>query len=136
MFHLVMNFKKRHHGKVFYDHLWPAAYSWNQYLFDKYWVAMEIAKPATTAYLRKSHKKLWSRSQFSTICKVDYVTNNLVESFNIWVKEHKSMNLDDFMDEIRQMIMIKWNQRRKISRQLGGFILPHIIKMLNEKSRG
>jgi transposase-like protein len=29
MFHLVMNFKKRHHGKVFYDHLWPAAYSWN-----------------------------------------------------------------------------------------------------------
>jgi len=77
---------------------------------------MEIAKPATTAYLRKSHKKLWSRSQFSTICKVDYVTNNLVESFNIWVKEHKSMNLDDFMDKIRQMIMIKWNQRRKISR--------------------
>ena len=27
MFHLVMNFKKRHHGKVFDDHLWPAVYS-------------------------------------------------------------------------------------------------------------
>jgi len=73
MLHLVMNFKKRHHGKVFYDHLWPAAYSWNQYLFDKHWVVMETDKPAATAYLRKSHKKLWSRSQFSTICKVGYV---------------------------------------------------------------
>jgi 5,10-methylenetetrahydrofolate reductase len=66
---------------------------------------------------------------------VDYVTNNLAESFNNWAKEHMSMNLDDFIDMIRQMIMKKWNQRRKISRQLGGFILPHIIKMLNEKSR-
>jgi hypothetical protein len=45
------------------------------------------------------------------------------------------MNLDNFMDKTRQMIMIKWNQSRKISRQHGGFILPHIIKMLNEKSR-
>jgi hypothetical protein len=82
MFHLVMNFKKMHHGKVFYAHLWPATYSWNQYLFDKHWVAMETTKPAATAYLRKSHKKLWSMSQFSTICKVDYVTNNLEKSFN------------------------------------------------------
>jgi 5,10-methylenetetrahydrofolate reductase len=96
---------------------------------------MEKAKPAAIAYLRKCHNKLWSRSQFLTICKVDYVTNNLAESFNNWVKEHKSMDLDDFMDKIRQMIMNKWNQRRKISRQLGGFILPHIMKMLNEKSR-
>jgi hypothetical protein len=68
---------------------------------------METTKPAATAYLRKSHKKLWSRSPFSTICKVDYVTNNLAESTNNWVKEHKSMNLDDFMDKIRQMIMKK-----------------------------
>jgi hypothetical protein len=29
------------------------------------------------------------------ICKVDYVTNNLAESFNNWIKHHKSLNLDD-----------------------------------------
>ena len=49
MFHLVTNFKKKFHGKVFDDHLWAAAYSWNPYLFDKHWVAMETAKPAATA---------------------------------------------------------------------------------------
>jgi hypothetical protein len=35
MYHLVTNFKNRFHGKVFDDHLWAAAYSWNLYLFEK-----------------------------------------------------------------------------------------------------
>ena len=63
------------------------------------------------------------------------MTNNLVESFNNWIKPHKSMNLDVFMDKLRQMLMSKWNKRRKIGRKLQGLILPHIIKELNEQSR-
>jgi hypothetical protein len=135
MFHLVSNFKKRHHRKVFYDHLWVAAYSWNLYLFEKNGVAMEREKHAATNYIRKCHKKLWTRSQFSTICKVDYVTNNLAECLNNWIKYHRSMNLDYLMDKIRQMLMSKWNQKRKISKKFDGLILPHIIKDLKEKSR-
>uniref|UniRef100_A0ACD5UIK2 Uncharacterized protein n=1 Tax=Avena sativa TaxID=4498 RepID=A0ACD5UIK2_AVESA len=135
MFHLVSNFKKKFHGKVFDDHLWAAAYSWNPYLFDKNWVAMDEAKPAATAYIRKWHNKMWSRSQFSPMCKVDYVTNNLAECFNNWIKHHKSLNLDDFMDKVRQLIMIRWNERRKVSKKLDGLILPHIIKKLNAMTR-
>jgi hypothetical protein len=84
---------------------------------------METAKLAATAYLRKSHTRLWTRSQFSTRCKVDYVTNNLAECFNNWIKPHKSLNLDELMDKIRQMLMRKWNQRRKISMNLEGLVL-------------
>ncbi|XBI93094.1 hypothetical protein VPH35_030022 [Triticum aestivum] len=136
MFHLVSNFKKKYHGKVFDAHLWAAAYSWNKYIFEKNWVAMETAKPAATTYLRKWHTRLWTRSQFSTICKVDYVTNNLAECFNKWIKHHKSLNLDDLMDKLRQMIMIMWNRRRKVAKKLAGLlILPHIMKKLNAKSR-
>ena len=135
MFHLVSNFKKKYRGKVFDDYLWAAAYSWNPYLFEKHWAEMEKAKLAATNYLRQCHKKLWSRSQFSTICKVDYVTNNLAESFNNWIKQLKSLNLDDLMDKIRQLLMVKWNQRRKIGKKFDGLILPHIIKLLIEKSR-
>jgi hypothetical protein len=63
MFHLVTNFKKRYRGKVFDDHLWAATYSWSQYIFEKHWVEMEKENPAATNYLRRSHKKLWARSQ-------------------------------------------------------------------------
>jgi hypothetical protein len=135
MHHLVTNFKKRYTSRVFDENLWAVAYSWNPYLFEKHWAAMDREKPAATAYLRTCHTKLWTRSQFSTICKVDYVTNNLAECFNNWIKEHKAMNLDDLLDKLRQMLIVKWNHRRKISRQFEGLILPHIIKHLNEKSR-
>jgi hypothetical protein len=135
MFHLVSNFKKKFHGKVFDDHLWAAAYSWNPYLFDKNWVAMETAKPAATAFIRKWHNRFWSRSQFSILCKVDYVTNNLAECFNNWIKHHKSLNLDDFMDKVRQLLMIMWNRRRTVAKKLDGLILPHIIKRLNALTR-
>jgi len=74
MFHLVSNFKKRYHGKVFDENLWATAYSRNLYLFEKHWTRMEAAKPAATLtnYLRKCHTRLWTRSQFSTNCKVDF----------------------------------------------------------------
>jgi len=135
MYHLVTNFKKRYRGKVFDEHLWQAAYAWNPYIFEKHWAEIEEANPAATQYLRQWHTRLWTRSQFSTASKVDYVTNNLAESFNNWIKDYKSLNLDDLMDRIRQLLMQKWNRRRKISNILEGLILPHILKRLNERSR-
>ncbi|WVZ75410.1 hypothetical protein U9M48_023463 [Paspalum notatum var. saurae] len=131
MFHLVNNFKKQHRGKVFDDHLWAAAYSCNPYLFEKHWNAMEKEKLAATNYLRQFHTRLWTRSQFSPFCKVDYVTNNLAECLNNWLKHYKSLNLDDLMDKIRQLLMIK----RKLAKKWDGRVLPHIIKKLNEQSR-
>jgi len=94
MHHLVSNLKKRYSGKGFDNHLWVAAYSCNQYLFEKNWVAMEIEEPAAINYLRKFHLKLWTRSQFSTICKVGYMNNNLAKRLNNWIKHCKSMTLE------------------------------------------
>ena len=84
---------------------------------------------------KKNPQKVVDKEPIQNICKVDYVANNLAESLNNWIKPHKSMNLDDFMDKLRQMLMSKWNKRRKIGRKLQGLILPHIIKELNEQSR-
>lgn len=109
MYHLVQNFKKRHSGQIFDDHLWASAYSWSPCMFDKHYQAMAVAKPEAMKYLQENHRKLWTRSQFSTLSKVDYVTNNFAEAFNKWVKDQKGLHLDDLMDTIRQMILIKWN---------------------------
>jgi hypothetical protein len=63
--------------------------------------------------LQEEQKKLWTRSQFGTLSKVDYVTDNLAGSFNNWIKEEKGKHLDDLMDTIRQKLLIKWNHRKK-----------------------
>ena len=76
MFHLVTNFKKRYRGKVFDDHLWAAAYSWSPYFFEKHWQAMDEARPDAMNYIRQWHKRIWTRSQFLTYCKVDYVQSS------------------------------------------------------------
>jgi hypothetical protein len=135
MVHLVNNFKKSYRGKVFDDNLWPAAYAWNPYYFDKHWKAMAEAKPAAVKYLRDNHNKIWTRSQFSTLSKVDYVTNNLAESCNNWVKGHKGMHLDSLLDTLRQKIMAKFHKRRKLGEKMQGKILEHIVKNLAERSR-
>jgi hypothetical protein len=85
MYHLVQNFKKNYSGQIFDDHLWSSAYSWSPYMFEKHYQAMAVAKPEAMKWLQDNHKKLWTRSPFSTLSKVDYVTNNLAEAFNKWV---------------------------------------------------
>ncbi|WVZ59243.1 hypothetical protein U9M48_009422 [Paspalum notatum var. saurae] len=96
---------------------------------------MDEAKPEAMDYIRRNHTRIWARSQFWTHCKVDYITNNLAECFNNWIKKYKGLNLDDLMDKIRQLIMNKWDVRRIISQNFKGVILPHIMKELKEQSR-
>ena len=51
-------------------------------MFEKHYQAMAVAKPKAMKYLQQTYKKLWTRSQFGIDFQVDYVTNNLAESFN------------------------------------------------------
>jgi len=95
---------------------------------------MAAAKPEAVKYLQQTHKKLWTRSQFGTDSKVDYVTNNLAESFNNWIKEEKAKHIDDLMDTIRQKLLIKWNTRKKVAKKFVGKILPHVMQQLREDS--
>ena len=57
-------------------------------MFEKHYQAMAEFKPEAMKYLQENHKKLWTRSQFSTLSKVDYITNNLAEVFNKWVSNN------------------------------------------------
>ena len=137
MRHLVVNFKKKFHGKVFDDHLWPAAYSWTPRGFDYHMAAIEEKKAAAIAYLNKYHSRLWSRSKYSTSSKVDYVTNNLAECFNSLIRKHKGLMLFQLMDKIRRKITVKFEKRRRVARKFQGRrILPSVMKELNDISRG
>jgi hypothetical protein len=82
-------------------------------MFEKHINIMDEANPAAMTYLQQTHTKLWTRSHYSTLSKVDYVTNNLAENYNNWIKADKGLHLDDLMDTIRQKLLIKWNLRKK-----------------------
>jgi hypothetical protein len=76
------------------------------------------------------------RSAFDPAIKCDYVTNNLAESFNNWIKDWKDLPIVELADKIREMIMILWNKRRRIAEKLDGKILPAVLQQLKMKTRG
>lgn len=131
---LVTNFKKRFHGKVYDDNLWPAAYAWQIERYEGHMEKIRSSNVDVQPWIEKYHLNLWMRCKFSTLTKVDYVTNNLAESFNNWISKYKAIHVIDLVDTLRQMIMSKFLQRRMVAKQLQGKILPHIMAELTAKS--
>jgi hypothetical protein len=136
MRHLVANFKKRFRGEVFEKHMWPACRAFQKHRFEEHYNLMYEACPESMKWIHKTHKHLWTRHLFSEACKCDYVTNNIAETFNSWIRHEKSLHVIDLMDRIRQLIMDKMFLRRKIARKLENNILPNVMKDLNARSRG
>lgn len=108
--------------------------AWCQDKFEENMSKMVAVNLAVDIYLSQRHPNLWMRSKFSTTTKVDYVTNNLVGSFNNWISKIKRMNMVDLAEKIRQKILIKFMHKGSIGRKLQGNILTHIVKGLNDKS--
>jgi hypothetical protein len=88
-------------------------------------------------FIENNHKKLWARSKFNELCKVDYVNNNLAECFNSWIRDTKGLHLVDLLDKIRTMIMTKFSLCQRISAQkfVGHRIIPNVMKKLNARTR-
>jgi SWIM zinc finger len=86
-------------------------------------------------YLEKYHKQLWCRSMFSKTSKCDYVTNNISECFNAWIKDLKDLHVAELANQIRRRIMVMFDRRRKVGMKLTSLILPGVLKQLHVKSR-
>jgi len=110
MRHLAANFGKRFKGKLFDDNLWPASLTYSLKKHN-YHVSQMYRKPKVKPYMDEKHTKIWMRSKFNELCKVDYVNNNLAESFNAWVRKIKDLHVVDLLDRIRVMIMAKFELR-------------------------
>jgi hypothetical protein len=55
--------------------------------------------------MKWNHPLLWYRSDFNTDIKCDYITNNITEVFNNWVKDHKDLPVCELADKIRVKVM-------------------------------
>ena len=135
MRHLWKNFKKFYYGELFNYNMWPAAKSYTIEKFNWHMARIQEKCPDAIAYLDENHPYLWSRSKFSDHCKVDYINNNLSESFNNWVKEVKDLQIVEMHDNIRRMIIAKFELRRKIAESMEGKIIPSITKALTAQSK-
>jgi hypothetical protein len=89
-------------------------------------------------FLETHHSKLWVRSQFSDLSKVDYVHNNLAESFNSMIRKLKGLYLVDLLDKIRIEYIKKFHVRVRIAaaKFMGHIIIPSVMNELKRLGNG
>jgi hypothetical protein len=116
--------------------MYPAARAYRVEVFQYFFNFVKEASDQVMEWLHKHHKLLWMRSAFNPEIKCDYITNNLAECFNNWIKDWKDLPVVELADKIREMLMVLWRKRRQIGEKLNGRILPTVIRQLKMRTRG
>lgn len=130
--HLMNNYVKSYTGS---EYMYPAARAYRRDVFEHH-IGNVSCDPVIASWLDQYHDLLWYRSGFNTAIKCDYITNNIAELFNNWIKDYKGLPVCDLADKIREMIMHLFHKRRRISQRFHGNILPSIIHVLTTRTRG
>ena len=131
MRHLYQNFMKHYSGDVFTAHLYPAARSYTQGMFQCHKKNFFEFAPTAIEYLKQHHNRIWYRCGFLENSKCDYLTNNVSESFNSQIRKFKGLLLHELVDRIRELIMEKRYTRKVLAKQWTDGILPNVKKELN-----
>jgi hypothetical protein len=133
--HLMQNFIKRFGGDIF-SKMYPTARAYRPEVSHYFFNQIVEASPDVKKWLDTYHKLKWRRSEFNPAIKCDYVTNNLAEVFNNWIKDWKDLPVVELADKCREMIMVLWEKRRRIGDKLTGKILPAVLQQLKARTRG
>jgi hypothetical protein len=79
-----------------------------------------LAIDGVDEWLKEYHSGLWYRSGFNPTIKCDYITNNIAEVFDNWIKDHKDLPVCDLAGKIRVMHIEPFHKRR----------LPCVVSLL------
>jgi hypothetical protein len=60
----------------------------------------------------------------------------MIESFNNWIKDSKDLPVCELADKLREKIMELFHRRCRISRMFEGKILPPVLRVLKDRTRG
>jgi transposase-like protein len=100
--HMMENMKKRFTGTAYAESMWPAARAYSASKHEYFMSKAFQTNPVIQSWLNERHHHLWARSKFSHDIKCDYINNNLVESWNAWIKPFKDLLLHFMVDAIRE----------------------------------
>jgi hypothetical protein len=117
------------------EHMYPAARVYMKVVYEHH-KTIPRRNPDVFYWLDEYHSLLWYRSGFNPVIKYDYVTNNIVESFNNWIKDTNDLPVCELADKLREKIMDLFHRRHRIGRMFKGKILPPILRMLKVRTRG
>ena len=103
--HLMQNYIRKFGGDT-HSKMYPAARSYRVEVFQQHLKPVVEASTEVLEWLQIHHSLLWMRCAFNPDIKCDYITNNLAECFNNWIKDIKDLPVCELADKVREMIMV------------------------------
>ncbi|KAK1572231.1 hypothetical protein Q3G72_029394 [Acer saccharum] len=88
---------------------------------------IELLNVDARKWLDKIDSIHWSRHRFDTSIKSDHVTNNMTESFNSMLGEHRAKTYLCLLEYIRMMVMKRFQERKEACNRWT-FELPPTVK--------
>ena len=79
-----------------------AAKAYNGFLFDKAMQRIKVNCKAAYDWLISKLEKMWTRHAYDPSITANYVTNNMIESFNQWVGDLRAKPALTMLDGIHQ----------------------------------
>ncbi|KAL5843669.1 hypothetical protein ACOSQ4_009627 [Xanthoceras sorbifolium] len=109
--HIYANFRLKYSGQKLKNLFWKASRSSDVYNFRVAMTEIGNINKEARVWLEKIEPKYWSRHLFDCVIKCDHVTNNMTESFNSMLGDHRARTYLQLLEYIRRMIMRRFQQR-------------------------
>ncbi|KAL5758827.1 hypothetical protein ACOSP7_021438 [Xanthoceras sorbifolium] len=103
--HIYPNFRLTNSSQKLKNLFWKASRSCTVYDFNNIMDEIKAVDNTVRVWLEKIDVEHWSRHAFDNSIKCDNVTNNMTESFNNMLKEHKAKTYLCLLEHIRRIVM-------------------------------
>jgi hypothetical protein len=130
--HLMKNYVKKYAGA---KHMYPAVRAYRK-VVHKHHKALVRCNTEICEWLDTYHSLLWYRGNFNPAIKCDYVTDNMAESFNNWMKDIKDLPVYEVANKLREKIIELFHHRCRIGWMFEGKILSPVLRVLKARTKG
>ena len=132
--HMYRNFKKKHPGKALKFKMWSIATSTSMEEFNKAMEDMKDFDCETFKWVEKApHARHWCKAFFPVHTKCDMLVNNICETFNAFILEARDKPIISMLEQIREKLMQRIQQRREGISKWTELVGPLIKELIEDR---
>ncbi|KAL5856652.1 hypothetical protein ACOSQ3_004110 [Xanthoceras sorbifolium] len=102
----------KYSGQKLKSLFWKASRSCTVYDFNRTMDAIKSTNKDARIWLDKIDPAYWSKHAFDNSVKCDHVTNNMTESFNSMLGEHRAKTYLCLLEHIRRIVIKRFQERK------------------------
>lgn len=131
MHYLSESFRKEFNNTVLSNILWEAASSLTVIEFETKILEIEDISQEAASWIRRIPPHLWATAYFEGT-RLGHLTANVVESLNTLIVEASGLPIVQMMECIRRKLMMLFNERREVSMQWTGILVPFAERQVSK----